>query len=118
MSKMNELSQILDEMIACGEGMIHAANALREIFSGKKDTNTEQPAVQANVPTNVPAEPVPAAEAKTYSFTEVRKAFSAKSHAGYTDQVKALITKFGADKLSGIQPNDYPALMAELEAIG
>lgn len=26
MSKMSELSQVLDEMIACGEGMINAAN--------------------------------------------------------------------------------------------
>lgn len=25
MSKMSELSQVLDEMIACGEGMINAA---------------------------------------------------------------------------------------------
>ena len=28
MSKMSELSQVLDEMIACGEGMIKAANAM------------------------------------------------------------------------------------------
>ena len=33
MSKMSELSQVLDEMIACGEGMIKAANAIKDIFS-------------------------------------------------------------------------------------
>ena len=33
MSRMSELSQVLDEMIACGEGMIKAANALKDIFS-------------------------------------------------------------------------------------
>ena len=46
-----------------------------------------------------------------------RKAFSAKSHAGYTEQVKALITSYGADKLSAVKEEDYPALMADLEAI-
>ena len=33
MSRMSELSQVLDEMIACGEGMIKAANALKDIAS-------------------------------------------------------------------------------------
>ena len=32
MSKMSELSQVLDEMIACGEGMIKAANAIKDIY--------------------------------------------------------------------------------------
>jgi hypothetical protein len=49
---------------------------------------------------------------------DVRKAFSAKSHAGYTEQVKALIGKYGAAKLSAVKEEDYPALMADLEKIG
>ena len=31
MSKMSELSQALDELVSCGEGMIRAANALRKM---------------------------------------------------------------------------------------
>lgn len=109
MAKMNELSQVLDELISCGEGMIRAANALREIFSASE---AAEESVQQ---TSTPAEPT----LKTaYSFTDVRKAFSAKSHAGYTEKVKALITKYGADKLSGVKEEDYPALMADLEGIG
>ena len=38
MSKMSELSQVLDEMIACGEGMINAANAIKDIFSSTEKT--------------------------------------------------------------------------------
>ena len=38
MSKMSELSQVLDEMIACGEGMIKAANTLKDIFSSTEET--------------------------------------------------------------------------------
>lgn len=109
MAKMNELSQVLDDLVSCGEGMIRAANALREIFSASEAT--EEPVQQKTIPA------VPTPET-TYSFTDVRKAFSAKSHAGYTEQVKALITKYGADKLSSVKEEDYPALMADLEGIG
>lgn len=107
MSRMSELSQVLDEMIACGEGMIRAANAIKEIFTAEPET--EAP---------VREEPEKKQETKTYTFAEVRKAFSAKSHEGYTEQVRALIAKYGAEKLSGVKKEDYPALMADLEVIG
>ena len=108
MSKMSELSQVLDELAACGEGLIKTANAIRDIFTAEPD---EQP------------KPAPSAEPqaeklKKYTFTDVRKAFSAKSHAGYTEQVKALIGKYGAAKLSDVKEEDYPVLMADLEGIG
>ena len=110
MSKMNELSQALDDLIACGEGLIRTANAIRGMFGAESAPVPEPPTVEA------PAEP-PAEQSKGYTFAEVRKAFSAKSHAGYTDQVKALIASFGADKLSAVKESDYPALMEALEAI-
>ena len=124
MSKMNELSQALDDLIACGEGLIRTANAIRDMFAGESEPE-EKPAPAPEPPTaEAPAEPTaeapaepPAEEPKGYTFAEVRKAFSAKSHAGYTDQVKALITSFGADKLSAVKESDYPALMEALEAI-
>lgn len=106
MSKMSELSQVLDEMTACGEGLIRTANALRDIFSA-------QPEPRPETKETVPWEESP----KVYTFAEVRKAFSAKSHAGYTEQIRALISKYGADKLSAVNEEDYPALMADLEAI-
>ena len=111
MSKMKELSQALDEMVACGEGLIRTANAIREILSCEPEPEA-QPAVKEEATTTPAAEPQ-----KKYSFMDVRKAFSAKSHAGYTEQVKALIASYGADKLSGVKEEDYPALMADLEAI-
>ena len=44
MSKMSELSQVLDEMIACGEGMIKAAQILKEILTLKKAKKKEEKA--------------------------------------------------------------------------
>lgn len=104
MSKMSELSQVLDELVACGEGLIRTANAIREIFSAEPE-----PAAQPEESREEPSQ--------RYTFAEVRKAFSAKSHAGYTEQIRALISRYGADKLSAVKEEDYPALMAELETI-
>ena len=108
MSKMSELSQVLDELAACGEGLIKTANAIRDIFTAEPD---EQPKTE-------PGTEPKAEEPQKYTFTDVRKAFSAKSHAGYTEQIKALIGKYGAAKLSAVKEEDYPAIMADLEEIG
>lgn len=113
MSRMKELSQALDEMVACGEGLIRTANAIRDLLS---DEQAPEPESQPTVKKEAAAAPSEEPE-KKYSFAEVRKAFSAKSHAGYTVQVKALITSYGADKLSAVKEEDYPRLMADLEAI-
>lgn len=112
MSKLSELSRVLDEMVACGEGLIRTANAIRDIFSAEPEARPEKPTAPV-----LETEPPQAEEPKKYTFTDVRKAFSTKSHAGYTEQVKALITGYGADKLSAVKEEDYPALMADLEAI-
>ena len=33
MSKMSELSQVLDDLICCGEQLIRTANAMKECFT-------------------------------------------------------------------------------------
>lgn len=104
MSKMNELSQTLDALLSCAQGLVCAVDALREVLASAPDPS----------PQPVPeAKPTP-----TYTFADVRRAFSAKSHEGFTDQVRELIRRYGAEKLSSVKEADYPALMAELEAIG
>lgn len=103
-----EWMRILEEMIRCGEGLIRAAEELKKMPACK----CRESAADAE------PEPREEKEEKTYTFAEVRKAFSAKAHEGYTKQIRELIGKYGADKLSGIAPENYPALMARLEEIG
>lgn len=74
---------------------------------------------------NALAEPETTNEAKTelepkpeITLEQVRALLSKKSIAGYTAQVKELLRKYGADKLSGIDPAQYPALMADAEVLG
>ncbi|MSS82260.1 rRNA biogenesis protein rrp5 [Acidaminococcus fermentans] len=68
-------------------------------------------------------EEVPAAEEekkpeKKLSLEDVRRVAADKARQGHTDEVRQLIQKFGADKLSGVDATKYPALMEELEAMG
>lgn len=100
MSKMSELSQVLEEMIACGEGMIKAANAVKEIFSSTE----EAPAVPESAP--------------SYTKEDVRGILAAKSAAGFKKEVKELLEKYGAQQLKQVDPKDYAALLKEAEVIG
>lgn len=52
------------------------------------------------------------------TLEDVRSVLSRKSCRGYTDAVKALIQRFGADRLSDVSPDHYEALLREAEAIG
>ena len=48
----------------------------------------------------------------------VRKMLAKKSAEGYTTQVKALLQKFGAEKLSDVDPKDYEDLYYSAEGLG
>ena len=58
-----------------------------------------------------PEKPVPTLE-------EGRASLAKLSVVGHSAAVKALISKFGADKLSDIAPEQYSALLKEAERIG
>ena len=57
-------------------------------------------------------EPKPAIE-----IFEVRSKLAEYSQAGFTSEIRALLRKFGAAKLSEVDPKDYEALLAEAEKL-
>lgn len=74
---------------------------------------------------NEPAEthqseiPAPEKEPKVKKVTleEVRAVLAEKSHEGFTAEVRALLLKYGASKLSEIDPAKYAALLADAEGL-
>lgn len=56
-------------------------------------------------------------EEKPLTLEEVRAVLAEKSRSGHTDEVRELLAKHGADKLSGIDPAEYAALLAEAEVL-
>ena len=147
MSKMKELSMVLDELVTCGETLISTANALREIFSEPaadtgpttttaKSTKTAKAqaakpakATQNQSETSEAAEPSPdnkpdqspteaAPAPKSYTKEEVRGILARISCAGHSDEVRALLAKYGAKQLKQVDPKDYAALIKEAASIG
>jgi len=118
MSKMSNLANVLDEMNTCGSALIRCANEMKTIGENLvriseeiKKLFTTEPKSETAV-SQEPAEPE-----KTYSFTEVRGTLASKSREGFKNEIKALLTKYGADKLSDVAPENYAALMADVGAL-
>ena len=78
------------------------ANWLTEMFSTTAD---EAPDAAA------PAEP-------QLTLEQVRAVLADKSRMGFTAEIRSLLQKYGAAKLSGIDPVHYEALVAEAEVLG
>ncbi len=47
----------------------------------------------------------------------VRAVLADKSRAGFTAQIRSLLQKYGANKLSEIDPTSYKALLADVEGL-
>ena len=108
MSKMNELSLLITELKSCGETLISISKSLSDLFSGTCESlSTEKPEKDYAM---VPKE-------KTLTLEEVRAVLADKSRNGYTTEVRALLEKYGATKLSQINPAQYPAVLAEAEVL-
>lgn len=100
MGKMSELEMMVKELRGCGETLVRIAEEMTEMFSASEQEK----------PKETPK--------KQLSLTEVRAVLAEKSRAGFTKDVKELLIKHGADKLSDIKPDEYETLLAEAEALG
>ena len=61
--------------------------------------------------------PAPLAPPPLPTIDQVRALLAGKSGEGKTKEVKALLNKYDAGKLSGVKPEDYPALMEEARSL-
>lgn len=106
MLKMAEMAQTIEELRTAAASINAAADWLYQQFSG--DDNEAQ---ATEAPTK--KEPKPELE-----LEDVRAVLAEKSRAGHTVEVRALLKKYGAAKLSEIDPANYEALMKDAEVIG
>ena len=116
MSRMKLLLDVVSDLRSLADSLQAVADAVAQGGQEQPDQTTEKKPAQKPEKKNV-AKQVEKAEPKPLTLEQVRAALAEKSRAGHTSEVKALLIKHGADKLSDIDPAEYPALLAEAEVL-
>ena len=111
MGKISELSILIDELKNCGETLIGISQGLSELFSGAAENQ------KSDELTTVTEEQSKTAEEKVLTLEEVRAVLAEKSRAGFTTQIREILVKHGAEKLSAVNPLEYEALLKEVEVL-
>ena len=105
MSKMSDMAATIEELHNAAAVITDVANWLTEMFS----TTVSVDKAQESEPV-YPPEP-------TLTLEQVRAVLADKSRQGHTAEIRALLQKYGASKLSGIDPTNYKALLADAEVL-
>ena len=99
MSKVKLLLDVVEDLRSLADSVQAVADAMLQ-----------------NEPT-VDAEPKAPAPKKELKLEEVRAVLGEKSRDGFTTEIQALLKKYGAPKLSGIDPKHYEALLRDVEVL-
>ena len=100
MSKMSELDLCVGELRSAVQSLNTVADSLTSLFRGSQPETSVQPT------------------SKPLTLEEVRAVLAEKSRNGHTAKIRELLEKYGAAKLSEIDPKKYAALLAEAEVLG
>lgn len=100
MSKMSDMAMTIEDLRNAAAAINDAADWLSRQFSG-------EPA---------DAEPAPAKELEL-KLEDVRAVLADMSRKGHTAEIRALLQKYGAAKLSGVDPANYKALLKDVEGL-
>ena len=90
--------------------LLDVADKLRALAGSITAACSEQPVTAVEKPDK--------AEAPTVSLEKLRGVLAEKSQQGFTTNVKDLIRRYGAERLSDIDPDYFPDMLKEAEAIG
>ncbi len=104
MSKMSELDLCVSELRSTAQSLNSVADSLTALFSGSQPETSVLP---ESKPTSKPL-----------MLEDVRAVLAEKSRNGHTAKIRELLEKYGAAKLSEIDPQKYAALLAEAEVLG
>lgn len=89
------------------------ADSVQAVAEVTAETETDEKA-QPEAPVSAKESEPPA---KTVTLEQVRAVLADKSQQGFTSDVRTLLEKYGAPKLSQIDPANYAALMADAEIL-
>jgi hypothetical protein len=97
---MSEMAATIEELRNAATAINDAANWLAEQFSGEAEPDASAPLKEPPL-----------------TLEAVRAVLAEKSRSGHTAEIRSLLQKYGASKLSEIAPAKYKALLADAEAL-
>lgn len=111
MAKIKELSEALDEIIGSAGKVVETAKKMKASFaSEEEDWNNYRDEELARDKNEEERK-------QLLTLEEVRKVLAEKSRNGHTAEIKGLLKKYGADRLSLVDPEKYEDLLKDAEAI-
>lgn len=106
MSKIKLLLDVVSDLRSLADSI----QAVAEILMNKEAVESTQPEAPASKKEAKP-------ESKAVTLEQVRAVLAEKSHAGFSVEVRAWLEKYGAKKLSEIDPANYAALLKDAEGL-
>jgi len=103
-------TKLLLNVVSDLRNLANSVQAIADEISGDKPSETT---LAETSPINKEEKP----ESKAVTLEQVRAVLAAKSHDGFTTEVRALLEKHGASRLSEIDPANYAALLADAEGL-
>ena len=109
MSRIKLLLDVVNDMRSLADSIQAVCDAMAS------DGQPETPEAKEE-----PQKKAPKAEAKKapeITLEKVRGVLADKSRDGHTAEVRAIIQKYGADRLSDVDPKDYASIIKEAEVL-
>ena len=107
---MSDKAQALVNVVNDMYALSNSLKVMADIIMGTKDEPASADSAPEEDKTGKKSPP-------DISIEEVRAALAAKSVAGFMAEVRQLLEKYGAAKLSEVKETDYAALLADAEAL-
>ena len=105
------------ELLRIAEGFSIVAEGLRGL--AKAEGGTKEKAVKEQKQDTAKAQPEKAETQQESPATleGIRALMAQKTQEGKSKEIKELLQKYGAAKLSAVKPEDYPALLQEAQVL-
>lgn len=101
------------ELLRIAEGFSIVAEGLRGLAKAEGGSKTAEKAQKQDA-----AKVQPEAQQENPATLEgIRALMAQKTQEGKSKEIKELLQKYGAAKLSAVKPEDYPALMQEAQVL-
>jgi len=119
LDQLTEAMALLGSALAYRGGLVNTAEAAVELMEDVKSKVRKEDTVEVAKETATKIDVTPEApEVPEITIEQIREVFVAKNNIkGNTPKLKAILTEFGAEKVTDLQEKDFPEVLKRLEEI-